>query len=149
MAPSVHAALQNMYTFCFHPRMDTFNWQHLAAGTAVPIWISFTSPCWQSIVSRSPLLPAATARSARKTGPAPQCVPAVPPFLPALCRYDLHVLMVRHGKRCARCASNGQPRFEPDGCAPGSDSPGLQIEHTSETWNSTKLKQPTSVQSPR
>ena len=34
------------------------------------------------------------------------------------CRYDLHVLMVGHGKRCARCAANGRPRFEPDGPCP-------------------------------
>ena len=33
-------------------------------------------------------------------------------------RYDLHVLLVGHGKRCPRCAANGRPRFEPDGPCP-------------------------------
>ncbi len=35
-----------------------------------------------------------------------------------MCRYDLHVLLVRHGKRCPRCAKNGQPRFSADGPCP-------------------------------
>lgn len=35
-----------------------------------------------------------------------------------LCRYDLHVLLVNHGKRCARCAKNGKPRKESDGACP-------------------------------
>lgn len=34
------------------------------------------------------------------------------------CRYDLHVLMVEHGKRCPRCASNGKPRKESHGDCP-------------------------------
>lgn len=33
-------------------------------------------------------------------------------------RYDLHVLMVEHGKRCPRCASNGKPRKESHGHCP-------------------------------
>ena len=33
-------------------------------------------------------------------------------------RYDLHVLLVEHGKRCARCASNGKPRKESHGDCP-------------------------------
>ncbi|BDA44814.1 Putative DNA glycosylase At3g47830 [Coccomyxa sp. Obi] len=33
-------------------------------------------------------------------------------------RYDLHVLMVEHGKRCPRCASNGKPRKESHGDCP-------------------------------
>jgi hypothetical protein len=34
------------------------------------------------------------------------------------CRYDLHVLLVEHGKRCPRCASNGKPRKESHGDCP-------------------------------
>ena len=34
------------------------------------------------------------------------------------CRYDLHVLLVEHGKRCARCASGGKPRKEQHGPCP-------------------------------
>lgn len=34
------------------------------------------------------------------------------------CRYDLHVLLVEHGKRCPRCASNGKPRKEVHGDCP-------------------------------
>ena len=33
-------------------------------------------------------------------------------------RYDLHVLLVEHGKRCTRCASNGKPRKESHGPCP-------------------------------
>ena len=29
-----------------------------------------------------------------------------------MCRYDLHVLLVEHGKCCQRCAKNGKPRKE-------------------------------------
>ena len=36
----------------------------------------------------------------------------------ALCRYDLHVLLVNHGKRCPRCAKNGKPRKASDGDCP-------------------------------
>ena len=35
-----------------------------------------------------------------------------------MCRYDLHVLLVEHGKRCTRCASNGKPRKESHGPCP-------------------------------
>ena len=35
-----------------------------------------------------------------------------------LYRYDLHVLMVEHGKRCPRCAKNGKPRKESHGPCP-------------------------------
>ncbi|CAK0784502.1 hypothetical protein CVIRNUC_007706 [Coccomyxa viridis] len=38
--------------------------------------------------------------------------------VPADIRYDLHVLLVEHGKRCARCASNGKPRKESHGDCP-------------------------------
>ncbi|EIE21580.1 DNA glycosylase, partial [Coccomyxa subellipsoidea C-169] len=38
--------------------------------------------------------------------------------VPADVRYDLHVLMVEHGKRCPRCASNGKPRKESHGDCP-------------------------------
>ena len=34
------------------------------------------------------------------------------------CRYDLHVLLVEHGKRCSRCAKNGKPRKESHGDCP-------------------------------
>ncbi len=34
------------------------------------------------------------------------------------CRYDLHVLLVNHGKRCPRCAKNGKPRKASDGDCP-------------------------------
>lgn len=37
---------------------------------------------------------------------------------PLLGRYELHVLMVEHGKRCERCAKNGKPRKEPQGPCP-------------------------------
>ena len=40
-------------------------------------------------------------------------------------RYDLHVLLVGHGKRCPRCAANGRPRFAPDGPCPLFPSKGL------------------------
>ena len=33
-------------------------------------------------------------------------------------RYDLHVLLVEHGKRCERCAKNGRPRKESHGPCP-------------------------------
>jgi len=33
-------------------------------------------------------------------------------------RYDLHVLLVNHGKRCPRCAKNGKPRKASDGDCP-------------------------------
>lgn len=33
-------------------------------------------------------------------------------------RYDLHVLLVEHGKRCSRCAKNGKPRKESHGQCP-------------------------------
>ena len=33
-------------------------------------------------------------------------------------RYDLHVLLVEHGKRCSRCAKNGKPRKESHGDCP-------------------------------
>ncbi len=33
-------------------------------------------------------------------------------------RYDLHVLLVEHGKRCTRCASNGKPRKDSHGPCP-------------------------------
>ena len=33
-------------------------------------------------------------------------------------RYDLHVLLVEHGKRCERCAKNGRPRKEVQGPCP-------------------------------
>lgn len=36
----------------------------------------------------------------------------------SLCRYDLHVLLVNHGKRCPRCAKNGKPRKASDGDCP-------------------------------
>lgn len=36
-----------------------------------------------------------------------------------LCRHDLHVLLVEHGKRCPRCAKiPGRPRKEPVGDCP-------------------------------
>lgn len=38
--------------------------------------------------------------------------------VPDSVKYDLHVLLVRHGKRCPRCAKNGQPRFAADGPCP-------------------------------
>ena len=34
------------------------------------------------------------------------------------CRYDLHVLLVEHGKRCVRCSKNGRPRKEQHGPCP-------------------------------
>ena len=35
------------------------------------------------------------------------------------CRYELHVLLVEHGKRCPRCAKiRGWPRKEPVGECP-------------------------------
>lgn len=34
------------------------------------------------------------------------------------CRYDLHVLLVEHGKRCPRCAKNHRPRKEVHGPCP-------------------------------
>lgn len=33
-------------------------------------------------------------------------------------RYDLHVLLVEHGKRCVRCSKNGRPRKEQHGPCP-------------------------------
>ena len=33
-------------------------------------------------------------------------------------RYDLHCLLVTHGKRCTTCAKNGKPRFEVLGPCP-------------------------------
>lgn len=33
-------------------------------------------------------------------------------------RYTLHVLLVRHGKRCPRCAKGGKPRFPSEGPCP-------------------------------
>ena len=60
----------------------------------------------------------------------PVCVVgAVPPVLRqvscsagmniyVLHRYDLHVLLVNHGKRCPRCAKNGKPRKASDGDCP-------------------------------
>lgn len=33
-------------------------------------------------------------------------------------KYDLHVLLVNHGKRCPRCAKNGKPRKASDGDCP-------------------------------
>lgn len=56
-----------------------------------------------------------------------------------LYRYDLHVLLVNHGKRCPRCAKNGKPRKASDGDCPlfGSksitevlqeDAHGLQVK---------------------
>ena len=33
-------------------------------------------------------------------------------------RYDLHCLLVEHGKRCLSCAKNGRPRFEVLGPCP-------------------------------
>ena len=35
-----------------------------------------------------------------------------------LCRYDLHVLLVEHGKRCKQCASQNRPSRAPDGPCP-------------------------------
>lgn len=34
------------------------------------------------------------------------------------CRYDLHVLLVEHGKRCPRCSKTGHPRKEVHGPCP-------------------------------
>ncbi len=33
-------------------------------------------------------------------------------------RYTLHVLLVRHGKQCPRCAKGGKPRFPSEGPCP-------------------------------
>lgn len=39
-------------------------------------------------------------------------------MIPDVCKYDLHVLLVEHGKRCHRCAKNGRPRKESVGECP-------------------------------
>lgn len=38
--------------------------------------------------------------------------------IPDHLKYDLHVLLVNHGKRCSRCAKNGKPRKASDGDCP-------------------------------
>ena len=38
--------------------------------------------------------------------------------VPDALKYDLHCLLVRHGKCCKRCAANGQPRRPPVGPCP-------------------------------
>ncbi|DBB08986.1 TPA: hypothetical protein ACH3X3_007617 [Trebouxia sp. C0006] len=38
--------------------------------------------------------------------------------IPDHLKYDLHVLLVNHGKRCPRCAKNGKPRKASDGDCP-------------------------------
>mmetsp|Transcript_6298 Transcript_6298/g.18067 ORF Transcript_6298/g.18067 Transcript_6298/m.18067 type:complete len:395 (-) Transcript_6298:94-1278(-) len=50
-------------------------------------------------------------------------------------KYTLHVLLVRHGKQCPRCAKGGRPRFPSDGPCPlvpamlkGGGKPSLQDE---------------------
>lgn len=35
-----------------------------------------------------------------------------------LCRYDLHVLLVGHGKKCVRCSPDGHPRKPVEGPCP-------------------------------
>lgn len=38
--------------------------------------------------------------------------------VPQPLKYDLHVLLVRHGKCCVRCAPNNRPQFAPKGPCP-------------------------------
>jgi endonuclease-3 len=38
--------------------------------------------------------------------------------VPSELKHALHVLLVKHGKTCPKCASNGQNRFEPQGECP-------------------------------
>ena len=45
-----------------------------------------------------------------------------------MCRYDLHVLLVEHGKCCTRCAKNGKPRKEVIGPCPLGDTQKLAAE---------------------
>eukprot|EP00898_Chlorokybus_atmophyticus_P003471 jgi/Chlat1/4124/Chrsp269S03951 len=33
-------------------------------------------------------------------------------------KYDLHVLLIRHGRSCPHCAANGRPQVRPDGMCP-------------------------------
>ena len=50
----------------------------------------------------------------------------------AWCRYDLHVLLVEHGKCCERCAKNNRPRKEVLGACPlfGQHSVFEQLQHS-------------------
>ena len=49
-----------------------------------------------------------------------------------MCRYDLHVLLVEHGKCCERCAKNNRPRKEVLGACPlfGQHSVFKQLQHS-------------------
>ena len=60
-------------------------------------------------------------------------------MLLTVCRYDLHVLLVNHGKRCPRCAKNGKPRKSSDGDCPlfgkkGQASSRQQLPDSSEEF---------------
>ena len=58
------------------------------------------------------------------------------------CRFDLHVLMVGHGKRCTRCAANGKPRFSPDGPCPLTALKGSARESQTPTPSKGPVKGP-------
>ena len=58
-------------------------------------------------------------RRMRKTQDQPACAQTLCLYERHACRYDLHVLLVEHGKRCPRCAKiPGRNRKEPVGECP-------------------------------